>query len=136
MPDVGTVYQCHAVPMSTPPAVTGGFLTGGTTYYYRITGLTTRDNSTTVSGAVPNLSGGPLNVVSTGGFDPSGVLTVGVLSVTCSYTITSLTAFHVTGCAGVPTGGAPVTSANESLPGPEGSYKVPGTAAITHIPPN
>src|SRR5260370_18136265 len=54
-------------------------------------------------------------------------MTVAGRGVACSSSIASLTSFTVTGCSGIPTGGAAVTSANESLPGPEANYKVPGT---------
>jgi hypothetical protein len=134
--DAGNVQFTPDAPTFTADSTVGGFLNGGTTYYYRVTALTTGDNSTTQSGANPDLSGGVLNVTSTAGFDSTGVLTVAGIGMACSYSIASLNQFNVTNCSGVPSLGAAVTSANESLPGPEASHKIPGSSSNSQVTVN
>ncbi|HEX9505505.1 MAG TPA: hypothetical protein VGA62_05820, partial [Acidimicrobiia bacterium] len=131
--DAGNVKFSPDTPTFTNPQTTGGTLAGGTSYYYRISALNPGDQTTAVDGASQNLAGGTLQVFSTSGFGTTGTFTVPGGTGRCSYTSTDATHFMgITNCTGMPADKATVSNSAESVPGGEGTYKVPdGTSTNT-----
>ena len=132
--NAGNVKFSPDAPTFTGALTTGGSLTGGSTYYYRLTATFAASGSTTVNGASQDLTGGTLTVASTTGFDTTGSFTVAGGTGNCAYTGTTGTSFTgITGCTGTPADSAAVTAVHESLPGPEASYVVPGSTSTNQI---
>ncbi|HTZ05978.1 MAG TPA: carbohydrate-binding protein, partial [Gaiellaceae bacterium] len=132
--NAGNVKFSPDAPTFTGASASGGNLTGGSTYYYRVSATFAASGSTTVNGASQDLSGGTLTVASAIGFDDTGELTVAGATGTCLYTGHTTTQFTgITGCTGTATDGGAVTAYHESLPGPEASYTVPGGGSSNQI---